>query len=98
MDLKTAIEQDGRLVILKELAKQPDGRLNETLLVHVLDQFGIKRSRDWVRTQLRAMSELGAVTTNELGTVMVAELTRAGQDHLDRRIILEGISRPSPGA
>lgn len=96
MNLLEAIEQDGRLVILRELNKQPDGRLNEVLLTRVLDQFGIKRSRDWVRTQIRAMTELGAVSFSEVGTVFVAEITRKGVDHVDKRVVIEGISRPSP--
>ena len=96
MSYTEEIEHDGRLVILKELALQTDGRLNETALTRVLDVFGIKRSRDWVRTQIRAMAELGAVTFAEVGTVFVAEITRHGLDHVDRRIVIEGIAKPSP--
>lgn len=98
MNYAEVIERDARLVILKELSRQVDGRLNETVLVHVLDQFAIKRSRDWVRTQIRAMAELGAVTFEEIGTVFVASLTRRGLDHVERRAIIEGIARPSPEA
>ena len=90
------LERDGRLIILKELSKQTDGRLNETMLMKVLDVFGIKRSRDWVRTQIRALAEVGAVTFTEVGSVMVPEITRAGIDHVDRRIVIEGVARPSP--
>lgn len=98
MNLIEAIEQDGRLVILRELAKQVDGRANEVILMRVLDAFGIKRSRDWVRTQLRALEQLNAVVVVEVGTVFVAEITRSGTDHVERRIVLEGVSRPSPGS
>jgi len=96
MNYNEAIEQDGRLVILKELARQVDGRLNETVLMRVLDAFGITRSREWVRTQIRAMDELGAVTFTEVGSVFVAEITRRGLDHAERRVVIEGIARPSP--
>lgn len=96
MNYNEAIEQDGRLIMLKELARQVDGRLNETMLTKVLDAFGITRSRDWVRTQIRAMAELGAVTFTEAGTVFVAEITRRGVDHVERRVLIEGIARPSP--
>jgi hypothetical protein len=96
VNLIEAIEQDGRLIILKELGRQTDGRLNETLLTTVLDIYGITRSRDWVRTQIRALAELGAVTFTEQGTVFVAEITRKGIDHVDRRIVLEGVAKPSP--
>jgi hypothetical protein len=89
---------DARLVILKELARQGHGRMNEVILERVLDVFGHHRSRDWIRTQLRKLEELGAVRIDEVGTVMVATLTRAGLDHVERRSFIEGIARPSPGA
>ena len=34
----------------------------------------------------------------EAGTVLIAELTRAGLDHVERRAFLEGVERPSPEA
>lgn len=87
---------DARLVILKELAGMPDGRLNEALLTKVLDVYGYNRSREWVRTQMRKLEELGAVRLAEAGTVLVAEISRAGLDHVERRSYLEGVARPSP--
>ncbi|MCF1744636.1 VpaChn25_0724 family phage protein [Paradevosia shaoguanensis] len=89
---------DARLVILRELKAQTDGRLNETILTSVLDTFGYRKSRDWVRTQLRAMADVGAVSITEVGSVLIAEITRTGLDHVDRRTVIEGIARPSPGA
>ena len=90
--------RDARLVILKELAGQTDGRLNESVLVYALESFGHRASRDYVRTQLRKLAEVDAVRIGEIGSVMVATLTRAGQDHVERRSILEGVARPSPEA
>lgn len=86
---------DARLCILKELALQVDGRLNEITLMRVLDAFGIRRDRDWVRTQLRALAQLDAVKVSEAGTVMVAALTKLGRNHVERRAIIEGVTRPS---
>lgn len=86
---------DARLVILKELAKQLDGRLNETILTAVLDHFGHRRSREWVRTQLVKLEELGALKTSAVGSVMLAAITRAGVDHVERRSIIVGVARPS---
>lgn len=91
------IDEDARLIILRELHEQPNGTLNETLLAAVLDSFGHSRSREWVRTQLRKLEELGAISVTEIGTVMVALIRRAGVDHVERRAIIEGIKRPSPG-
>ena len=90
-----ALAEDARLIILKELAAQIDGRMNEVGLVHVLDAFGIRRSREWVRTQILKLDELGAVHKQEVGTVLVAALTKAGRDHVDRRSVIDGVARPS---
>jgi len=51
-----------------------------------------------VRTQLAKLEELGAVTLTEAGSVKIAEITRAGIDHVERRATIEGIARPSPKA
>ena len=88
------LDRDARLTMLKALAEQIDDRLNEVSLVRALDAFGYRRSREYVRTQLRKMAEVGAVKLVEAGTVMVAEITRDGRQHLERRIILDGIARP----
>ena len=98
MDYPEYFTQDARLCILKELTRQTDGRLNDGVLTRVLDTFGYRRSRDWVRTQLRKLEELGAVALSEAGTALVAAITRAGVDHVERRSVIEGISRPSPEA
>lgn len=95
MTYEDSVAQDARLIILRELGSQIDGRLNEVPLQRVLDAFGIRRSRDWVATQMRRMSEVGAVRVEQAGTVLVAALTKHGRDHLERRAIIEGISRPS---
>ncbi len=90
--------EDARLIILRALASQSDLRLNERLITATLDRFGHRRSREWVRTQLHKLEELGAVKITEAGTVMIAELTRAGADHVERRAFMDGIERPSPEA
>jgi len=92
------VAADARLCILKELARQTDGRLNDSVLTKVLDTFGFRRSREWVRTQLRKLDELGAVMLTEVGSVLVASITRAGTDHVERRSVIEGIAKPSPEA
>ncbi len=97
MNYDEAMTIDARLVILKELAVQSDGRLNEVLLEKVLDVFGHRRSREWIRTQLRKLEELGAVRITEAGTVLVAKITRVGVDHVERRSYVDGVARPSLG-
>lgn len=98
MSYEEHVAEDARLIILRQLAEETDGRLNETILTAILDQFGHRRSRDWVRTQMRKLRELGAVTISDAGSVMVAAITRAGLDHVERRSMIEGVARPSPEA
>lgn len=95
MNYDDKIAEDARLVILKELVRQIDGRMNEVGLTHVLDVFAIKRSREWVRTQLRKLEELGVINIAIAGTVMIASLRKLGRNHVERREIVEGIARPS---
>ena len=90
-------EQQARLCILKELARQTDHRANDALIERVLDVYGYRRSREWIKTQMRKLQELGAVSVTEIGSVMVAELKRAGLDHVERRSVIEGVARQSPG-
>lgn len=93
--LSDAIVADARLAILRELANQVDGRLSEQLLKRVLDIFGIRRDRDWIRTQLRKLDMLGAVELKSVGEMLVAQITRAGRDHVEERAVIEGVTRPA---
>lgn len=95
MSFEEHMTLDARLVVLRALADQRDCRLNEVILVKALETYGHNRSRDWLRTQLRLLADLGAVRVTEAGTVMIAELTRLGEDHVQRRAIIEGVARPS---
>lgn len=97
MNYAETIALDCRLVILRALADEADHRLNENMLSHVLESFGHAKSRDYIRTQLRKLEELGAVRNREVGTVFVAELARAGLDHVERRSFLDGVGKPSIG-
>lgn len=95
MNLADAIAADARLLILKELARQVDGRLSDLLIRRVLDAYGIKRDRDWIVTQLRKLESLGAIDLMPAGEALVALLTRAGRDHIEERSVIEGVTRPA---
>lgn len=97
LDYEKHIAEDARLVILRTLAKQRDFTLNQTILSAALDQFGHNRSREWLRTQIRKLEELGAVTVKEAGSVLVSTITRVGIDHIELRSDIDGVARPSPG-
>lgn len=96
-DFNSFVAEDARLVILKELAKETSGSINEAILHKVLDAFGHNRSREWVRTQMRKLEELDAVALVAQGSVLIARLKQPGLDHVERRAVLEGVARPSLG-
>jgi len=91
---KDKIVTDARFVILRELTLQVDGRLNELSLVRVLDAWGIDRTREWVRTQLNALAELGAVELVQSDPIAVAKITTLGRNHVAERAVIDGVTRP----
>lgn len=90
------IIEEARLIILRSLAEDPRYSHNESILQAKLEEYGIARSRPWVREELRRLEDLGAVTLTEAGYVMIATLTDKGRDHVDRRLVMDGVKRPSP--
>lgn len=50
-DYNQHLTVDARLVILRALNDQPDGRLNESILSTILETFAHRRSREWIRQQ-----------------------------------------------
>ena len=88
--------ENARLIILRFLYEDTANTSNDSLIQRRLEVFGINRSRDFARTQILALKDLGAVTVVPAGTALIATLTRAGIDHVERRAVLAGVQRPSP--
>ncbi len=87
---------DVRLIILRALSEEEDGRLNSTIITKVLESFAVNRTREYVHTQLRWLEKQAqAVIVTQVGSVLVAELTQQGEDHLNRKTVIEGINQPS---
>lgn len=93
--LSEAIAGDARLIILRELSEQVDGRLSELLIRRVLDDYGIRRDRDWIATQLRKLAQLGAIELATMGQTLIASISRMGRDHVEQRAVIEGVTRPA---
>ncbi len=45
--------------------------------------------------ELNWLAGMGAVSVLTAGTVRVASLTAKGADHVGRRLVIEGVKRPS---
>jgi hypothetical protein len=96
MSMDERIRKEARLIILKELAGQANGRITSTSLRDELREvWGIGRERDWVEAQFEWLREYGAVTIVPAGTVKIACLTETGRRHLRHEITIPGILRPS---
>lgn len=95
-DYKKWVDENIRLIILKDLADpQSGGSTNTFLIQKSLERFSYKKSRDYVRNQLLWMEEnAGAVKTRTEGTETSAIITRTGRDHVEGRHHLAGIQRP----
>lgn len=89
------IREEARLIVLRELNAQADGRLNSALLQRALELYGITQSRDWLHEELRFLADIGAVRVSEIASVRIAEILSKGRDHVERRIVLESVKRPS---
>jgi len=97
VSLSEIMEREARLVVLRMLAEQTDRRLNSSLLRDELaERWAINRTRDWLHVQLRFLADVGAAHLTEAGSVLIAEITQRGLDHVERRIVLDGVKRPSP--
>lgn len=96
-DFARRVDEEARLIILRALATIPSGMLTDNVIADELERFGHRRTRDWLRTQLGRLADLGAVDTREEGSVVVVTLLSPGLDHVERRAILSGVRRPSVG-
>ncbi len=94
--MKDIIREDARLIILKALHVQSNYALNDSLLRETLECYGIAKSREWVREELRYLQDVAAITTISAGSVVVARLSAKGVEHVERRLLIEGVKRPSP--
>lgn len=96
IEMEKIVREEARLIILRTLTEEPDGKLNSELLRARVETFGIARTREWIQAELRALEQLGAVLVTQVESVLVAQLTTRGADHVDRRAYLDGVKRPSP--
>ncbi len=89
------LDEQARLFILRELDAQVDGQLNELILQQVLElRYAIRRDRVWLKTQLNALENLGAVGLIRAGSLTVAKILPAGRDHTLERAVIAGVARP----
>lgn len=87
-----------RLTLLRVLAEAPGYRANSSILHGVAIEFGLATSRDRIKTELEWLREQGLVTTDDLGALVVGQITDRGLDVAQGRAVVPGVQRPAPGA
>lgn len=92
------IRREARLIILRELYLQGNYALNDAILQATLETWGIAKSREWVREELKWLDNMGAVrvVVPNGGSTAIAHLTPRGVEHVERRQPIEGVKRMSP--
>lgn len=92
---KAFVDENVRLIILKALAEENNGSLNDALLERELERFGYAKTREYLRNQISWLeTEVAAVTTTVAGTALIATLTKNGRYHLERKRFLQGVQQP----
>lgn len=89
-------QQDRRLVILRQLAKETDYACNEYVLRGQLDLYGHKLSTDLLRSEMAWLAEQGLLTIADVPGLKVAKLSARGKDVAEGAVIVPGVKRPEP--
>lgn len=90
------MEEEARLAILKELAKEDNKAMSSSRMqVFLLTRLWIDKPREWVEQQYLYLRDMGAVTVVPLDSVKIARLTDRGEFHLRGMITIPGVLAPT---
>ncbi|MGN6777585.1 hypothetical protein [Rhizobium sp.] len=96
MSMATLMEEEARLAILKELAKEDNNAISSARMqIYLLTQLLIDKPREWVEAQYGFLKDMGAVTIVQADTVKIARLAKRGELHLQNMISIPGVLSPT---
>lgn len=94
--MNTLMEEEARLAILKELAKEDNNAISSARMqIYLLTQLLIDKPREWVEAQYIFLKDMGAVTVVQADTVKIARLAKRGELHLQNLISIPGVQSPT---
>lgn len=94
--MNSAIEQEARLIILRELRVQPNQSITSTAMRRtLLESWLIDRPREWVEDQFDWLAAREVVRLTPAGSIKIATLLDRGRQHLALRTFVSGIESPS---
>lgn len=86
-----------RLTILRTLSEAYGHSSNDSMLIDVMQSFGLPVTRDLLRTQLGWLEEQGLIRLSKPNdALLVATLRERGHDVATGRARLEGVAQPTP--
>lgn len=90
--MKISMEEEARLAILKELAKEDNKAMSSARMQgFLLTGFLIDKPREWVEAQYHYLKDMGAVSVVARDSVKIARLEARGQHHLSGLINIAGV-------
>lgn len=86
------MEEEARLVILKELAKEDNKAMSSSRMqAYLLSGWLIDKPRQWVEVQFQYLKDMGAISIIARDTVKIARLEDRGGHHLSGLINIPGV-------
>lgn len=96
MSIEIELEEEARLAILKQLAKEDNKAISSSRMQSILlATLLIDKPREWVELQYAYLRDMQAVTIVEAETVKIARLAARGEHHLKGFIQLAGVLVPT---
>jgi hypothetical protein len=96
-DYRDIVKEDQRLAILQVLEQDPDFSHNDRVIQRALQAIGHGMSSDRVHTELHWLSEQGLITLQPTADMLIAKLTKRGEDVALGHARVPGVARPRPG-
>lgn len=97
MNYQDFMREDRRLIILRLLAEQPGGMLNDSVLHALLERCGHTVARDVVRADVAWLRDSQLIDVEEvLGRVLVATIVERGSEVAAGYTTVPGVRRPGP--
>lgn len=94
--MASLMEEEARLAILKELAKEDNNAISSARMqIYLLTHLLIDKPREWVEAQYMFLKDMGAVTIVQADTVKIARLAKRGELHLQNLISIPGVLCPT---
>lgn len=100
MDRKTFAQlqaENRRCAFLRFLAEDADYAMNTSILQSALAEIGHGVSRDQINTDAMWLEEQGLTACENVGGIVVVNITQRGLDVAEGRAVVPGVKRPGPG-